>query len=420
MVMNQSSPPQLQEDTAQVRAPLSSPALGTGLNRLALPCGDTLRPAVPTPPDTGPPLALTLSGGGFRATLAGLGVVRLLADAGLLSRLRYVSSVSGGSIAHGVLARRWPELRAAGFTAGAVDRLVIDPVVDSVAHSSMKTQIVQNIWRAVGRRTRTDVLARTLDRRFFDGVRLEDLDAQCRWVFNAANLTTGVRFTFERDVTGDYVTGLRPTGGTGRTLASAVAASAAVPGAFAPLRIPATGFPCAARGDPLLLDGGAYDNLGLEAFDGDSYRDLFLFAMNAGGVLVTGRAGRIPVIRDLARSNSLLYRQSTGLRTRWMVDRFEAWEHARANNVDPPAWARQGVLFALATDVPKADAWRARYPEHRTWHDEDLAFVPTVFDRLDPALCRLLVYRGWWLTGAALTAYHPELLTTEVGAPPPL
>lgn len=39
------------------------------------------------------PLALALSGGGFRATLAALGV-RFLADAKLLHRVRYVSSVS--------------------------------------------------------------------------------------------------------------------------------------------------------------------------------------------------------------------------------------------------------------------------------------------------------------------------------------
>jgi NTE family protein len=45
--------------------------------------------------------------------------------------------------------------------------------------------------------------------------------------------------------------------------------------------------------------------------------------------------------------------------------------------------------------------------------------VPTAFDRLDRCLCRLLVYRGWWLTGAALATFHPGL-TPDPAASPPL
>ncbi len=43
-------------------------------------------------------LGLSLSGGGFRATLFHLGVVRLLRDAKLLKNVTHVCSVSGGSI----------------------------------------------------------------------------------------------------------------------------------------------------------------------------------------------------------------------------------------------------------------------------------------------------------------------------------
>src|SRR5262245_45140629 len=41
---------------------------------------------------------LSLSGGGFRATLFHLGMIRLLQETGLLHRLRFVSGVSGGAI----------------------------------------------------------------------------------------------------------------------------------------------------------------------------------------------------------------------------------------------------------------------------------------------------------------------------------
>lgn len=64
-------------------------------------------------------------------------------------------------------------------------------------------------------------------------------------------------------------------------------------------------------------------------------------------------------------------------------------------------------------------AWATSHPEVRTWKGEDLAKVPTVFDKLDEGLCRRLVYRGWWLMGAALASYLPERLPdTAIEAPP--
>lgn len=364
---------------------------------------------------------MTLSGGGFRATLAALGVARLLADVGRLEDVRFISSVSGGSIANGMMACAWSELRQAGFSAEALHAHVIEPIISSITSSSLKETVLARLWQAIGSRTRTDVLTGALDERFFHRRTLESLDEGARFIINAANLTTGVRFTFERDLLGDYVLGLTETAGTGITVAAAVAASAAVPGVFAPVRLPRVSFPCGARvGTPVLLDGGAYDNTGLEALDGDRYRDVFLVTMNAGGVFVTGRWGGIPIIRDLARANSLLYRQSTGLRTRWMVDRFKASELANKQGLPSPSWGRQGVLVGLGTTVegPGVEAWRSQHEEHRTWHGRDLAFVPTVFDRLDPRLCRLLIYRGWWLTGAALARYYPRMVELPTTAPP--
>jgi NTE family protein len=90
--------------------------------------------------------------------------------------------------------------------------------------------------------------------------------------------------------------------------------------------------------------------------------------------------------RDLARANSLLYRQSTTLRTRAVVERFERFERARADG--PDALRR----------------WHGAFPEDPAFDGRHLALVPTVFDRLDPGLRRALAHRGWWLGGAALAA----------------
>ena len=52
-------------------------------------------------------VGLALSGGGFRATLYHLGVVRFLRDANILPRVSHITSVSGGSIMAAHLVLNW-------------------------------------------------------------------------------------------------------------------------------------------------------------------------------------------------------------------------------------------------------------------------------------------------------------------------
>lgn len=397
-----------------------SPALGTDPLR-PTPCDDPLRPAqVDT---SSAAIAAALSGGGFRATLAGVGALRLIAGIGGFENLRYVSSVSGGSIANGLLAVHWPDLKAQDFSVEAYDHLVVDPLVERISSDSLKRALILNVWRTVGPGTRTEVLADRLDDWFFQGRKLHELDDKVRWIFSAANLPTGVRFTFERDVLGDYTIGYARTAKHDIKLALAVASSSAVPGSFAPVVLNDIKFPCG-KITPQLLDGGVYDNTGLEAIDGKKYKEVFLMALNSGGLLNIGKYGKLPIVAELMRANSLLYRQSTTLRTRELVAMFKRGEQTPAGA--PLAKDdRRGVIALLATDFPvekrteRMKAWAAGHPEERTWQDEDLAKVPTVFDKLDEGLCRRLVYRGWWLMGAALATYHPDRLPdTPLDAPP--
>lgn len=57
-----------------------------------------------------PGVGLALSGGGFRATLFHLGTLWRLNELGWLPKLTRITSVSGGSIAAGVLGHRWKRL----------------------------------------------------------------------------------------------------------------------------------------------------------------------------------------------------------------------------------------------------------------------------------------------------------------------
>ena len=389
---------------------LSSPAVASSAFGLIEPC-KVSRPR-PTRPQPAPvtTLAVALSGGGFRATLASLGVLRLLADAGLLGSVRYASSVSGGSIANGLFARHYPALEQAGFTGEAFDRVVLEPFVARVSRDSLVWKMVFSSWKILGARTRTHLLADSLAEWFFGDSALASLDSDVRFVFSAANLATGVRFTLEREVVGDYVSGYVETANTPLRLADAVAASAALPGALAPLVLKDLGLPCEQGRTPRIVDGGAYDNMGLEVLD-SLVRGELIVAINAGGLFRTGtRFGRIPFIRDLSRASSLLYRQSTALRRRDLVERFRAWEQARELGVNPPSWARRGVLFGLSTTFAEPNKEWADTRDPRDDLRVPLALVKTTFARLARETCHGLVYRGWWLAGAALSTFHREVL----------
>src|ERR671914_1195573 len=186
-------------------SPLSSATIGTARNDLIRPCDQILRATDPPPPADGTPVALSFSGGGFRATLPALGVLRFVADAGLLDRVRYVSSVSGGSLANGLFAHHYAELERSGFTAQSLDDVVIGPFVERISSRSLSRSLIGNVWRTIGSKTRTHLLADTFDDWFFHGRMLEELSPRCRFIVNAASVTTGVRFAFEREIVGDWV-----------------------------------------------------------------------------------------------------------------------------------------------------------------------------------------------------------------------
>ena len=80
-------------------------------------------------------IGLCLSGGGYRAAAYHLGALLRLNQAGLLPRLRTVSSVSGGSIVAAFLGLHWSKLifNSEGVATN-LDAVIIDPVLQFTGH----------------------------------------------------------------------------------------------------------------------------------------------------------------------------------------------------------------------------------------------------------------------------------------------
>lgn len=376
------------------------------------PCDAPMPPRRPLP-DTRPArpaLILRLSGRGFRATLASLGVLRFLADADLLDDVRIISSVSGGSLANAAMATEWTNAR----TQPAFDKLVLRPMFNAITSHSLLGELIRNSWRIMRPgSTRTTLLADQLDRWFLQGRLLKDLPAGCRFVFNAANVREEVRFRFDADRIGDHVNGTIPTASTRIRVAEAVAASAAVPGYFPPLKLGHLTFPCNDGSPVEVADGSDYESLGPEANQRESGEPTksFLISLNTGSQLAERNWNSIN--RPLStgprwRANAVMHRQADVLSTR---NRMQP----SATSVEQPF-----VILHLSSAFPdqassdqleRLTAWRSRNEEHTEEQRSVIASIPATFAKLDPADALALVQRGWWLAGATISVYRPNLFT---------
>lgn len=216
-------------------------------------------------------IGLCLSGGGFRAMLFHLGAFRRMNELGLLSRVDRVASVSGGSIAAGVLAVAWSNL---DFDASGValkfDSLIAAPILGLSTKRIDVTAILLGILPFVNGAARAAV---AYDRHLFHGKSLQDLPDRPRFSFTATSLQSGVLWRFAKDYAADWRVGQWRS--PKLPLATVVAASAAFPPYLSPayVDVPVDAI-ARQRGADLndnafterlcLTDGGVYDNLGLE------------------------------------------------------------------------------------------------------------------------------------------------------------
>ncbi|MBA2397208.1 MAG: patatin-like phospholipase family protein [Bradyrhizobium sp.] len=240
-------------------------------------------------------LALSFSGGGTRATAFSFGVLTELDRSrvgsnqakSLLDRVDFVSGVSGGSIT------------AAYF--GIKKRAALDDFRERFllrnAEEGLRTQVsLGNIGRALGGGVNDSQFTDWLDRNLFDGARFGILreDRRPRVWINASDIYNRTPFVFGKTTFDALCSDIRSY-----RIAEAVAASAAVPLAFAPIVLETYPGGCAAQlpawlerarrdpdGQPLLksfaeanaryrdgsmryvklLDGGLVDNFGLSGF----------------------------------------------------------------------------------------------------------------------------------------------------------
>jgi NTE family protein len=150
-------------------------------------------------------IGLCMSGGGYRAMLYHIGALVRLNELGFLPQLQEIASVSGGSIAAGVLARAWSNLR---FDDEGVATNFIGEVAEPIIRfASIGVDVKAILLGLLPCRTAADGVARAYDRHLFYGATLQNLPDRPRFTFMATNLQTGSGWRFAKGYAADYRVG---------------------------------------------------------------------------------------------------------------------------------------------------------------------------------------------------------------------
>ncbi|MDJ0770576.1 MAG: patatin-like phospholipase family protein [Ilumatobacter sp.] len=321
-------------------------------------------------------IAVSLSGGGHRASLFGLGALTYLVDAGKGPEISTISSISGGSLTNG-----WVGLNADLTTVGAdeFDELtrtlatriarkgtlwaywmtyalvaamllvVAGAIVATVIWGSAVAWLVwlvAIVLLGVLTQRRSWVARKSFEHGLFHGKPLSDLHTSLHHVICATDLQTAEHVYFSSKYVYSYRTGMGVADGL--HVADAAQASAALPGAFTPVSIPLAPhrFPKSPSFTSFLLtDGGVYDNMGTEwifrvvrGFDDDAGAtevptadEAIVVNSSAAKDVVNRGKARIPLLGEvmtLLAVKDVMYDQTTAVRRRWLNLRYRIADRA--------------------------------------------------------------------------------------------
>jgi predicted acylesterase/phospholipase RssA len=218
-------------------------------------------------------IGLALSGGGFRATLFHLGVIRYLYDSGLLSRVQTITSVSGGSILAAHLAVNWDKYNGdqAAFEEAAGELVKFSRI-------DVRGRIVRRwlcgsllLFPRLFKTLTFDTLLKKSYSRLYRNATIKDLSgspSHPEFHILATSLTTGgvCKFTGEGFIHFDRDEQERIIRNNSLPVSIAVAASSAFPPLFPPIAVSRKLLNADSKDfdkTQYLTDGGVFDNLGL-------------------------------------------------------------------------------------------------------------------------------------------------------------
>lgn len=354
-------------------------------------------------------IGLCLSGGGYRAMLFHAGVLWRLNDIGWLSKFARISSVSGGSIAAGVLASRWDSLKFKENVAADFEDEVIRPIMGLASRTIDIPAVLKGLFLKGGA---SKFIAGYYRKHLFGDMKLKEISRSAPFfVINSTSVQSGVLCRFTRHYMWDYRVG--KIASPSIDIATAVAASSAFPPVLSPtvLDLSPDDFVAGSgtdmedakyRSRVVLTDGGVYDNLGLETV-WKNYRTVLV--SDAGGSFSNEARPKLNWLSHSYRTLSTIDNQVRSLRKRQVVDSFVAQ-------------VRNGSYWSIRTDLAKKYRVPSMLdcPFDRT---TALANIGTRLAKLDRSVQEKLINWGYALTDCAVRKFVDDTVEPAQAFPFP-
>jgi len=383
-------------------------------------------------------IGLSLSGGGYRATVFHLGLLARLAESHVLENVTILSTVSGGSLCagmlHGLNQMRWP-----------TSQEYIEKIAPQAHHllttadlqRDLVSQTLGSLWTLFG--SRADALSSLIQNKWGITAKLNELPTNPRWLINATCYESGKNWRFEKFRMGDYIFGYSRD--TDLPLSDAMAASAGFPVGIGPLELKTTtrkwykyapGVAAPTLGESQvaefikqeiqpaypkvhLWDGGVYDNHGLEGVH-DFAKG---WQLGIDFLIVSDAAGRSkPEAYSwgpkaiLRLMTGVMMDQIRSLRSRAIVERLinhqDKGIFAQTGNTCEKIIRTAGRLKNLPLAEIEAQIARVCPGSLSAEEAQKVAEMPTVIRKLTEVEYERLFRHGFEVADGLLYTYYPE------------
>ena len=276
-------------------------------------------------------IGIAMSGGGLRAAVFHFGTLARLAEDDLLENVTFVSTVSGGSLAMGLILTH-----SGGTFPSSKDYLSktvpqLKGLITGVDPGKVFRRRVLTSIPLIVRRTAND-FARQLESSWNVSLNVKDLPETPRWLINAACYETGKNWRFMKKRMGDYEFG--STSEPDIPISAAMAASSAIPFLIGPYVLDTEDLEWFKYDDfnktyaiepPFakvhLYDGALYDNHGLEALNKRKKSEIDFLVVSNGSEKIADKRFRLGP-KSYFRMIEIVYRQSVSLYSRSFISHY--------------------------------------------------------------------------------------------------
>lgn len=272
-------------------------------------------------------IGLALSGGGYRAAAYHIGTLRALHKLNVLDKVDVISSVSGGSITSAYYVLN----KDKGYD--KFEKEFIGKLQKGVLHFAiLNCLFVLVVWFVLSRLygcwafgicfavlllawyyilPASNMIGKAYNNLFFKGTKLDEIPKSPILAINATDLSTGNQFTFSQERMTCYPYRNKLKFFTkGFPVAKAVMASSCIPQIFSPIKLSAKYAKGESDIEPLLVDGGIYDNQGAHKFDSsDSFFAVdYAIVSDAGNTLISSKMCINPIMTLWTTADILMKR----------------------------------------------------------------------------------------------------------------